>query len=222
MLEEAAASHWLENLVIDEAHLVETWGFFFRVDFQLLAALQQRWLAEHDGRLRTYLLSATITPECRTMLQGLFQSVGPRREFVNQRLRPEMVYYDQFFSSYGERKDALRECAWHLPRPSIFYTTEVEEAKALYGFLTNDQGFVRVGCFHGETPPRERRKLLDRWRNDELDLMVATSAFGLGMDKPDVARWFTPASPRISIGTTRKLGGAAETGRLPSACFCRR
>jgi ATP-dependent DNA helicase RecQ len=186
VLEEAAASNWLENLVIDEAHLIETWGLFFRVDFQFLSALQRRWLSEHGGRLRTYLLSATITPECRAMLQGLFRSVGPRREFVNQRLRPEMIYHDRFFRFPGEREDALRECAWHLPRPAIFYTTEVEEAKGLYDLLTKEEGFVRVGCFHGETPPRERRKLLDRWRRDELDLMVATSAFGLGVDKPDV------------------------------------
>jgi ATP-dependent DNA helicase RecQ len=185
-LEEAAAANWLENLVIDEAHLVETWGLFFRVDFQFLSALQRRWLAKHGGRLRTYLLSATITPECRTMLQGLFHSVGPRREFVNQRLRPEMVYYDRFFSFPAEREAALRECAWHLPRPAIFYTTEVEEAKALFALLTEEEKFARVGCFHGETPPRERRKLLERWRRDELDLMVATSAFGLGVDKPDV------------------------------------
>ncbi len=185
-LEESAASHWLENLVIDEAHLVETWGMFFRVDFQFLAMLQRRWLAEHGGRLRTYLLSATITPECRTMLWGLFKGVAAPREFVNQRLRPEMTYYDRYFRDSADREAALRQCAWHLPRPAIFYTTEVDEAKALYDLLRGEEGFSRIGCFNGDTPPGERRSLLDRWRRDELDLMVATSAFGLGVDKANV------------------------------------
>jgi ATP-dependent DNA helicase RecQ len=186
VLEEAAASNVLENLVIDEAHLVETWGAFFRVDFQVLSSLQRKWLAQNGGRLRTYLLSATITPDCRATLSGLFHSTGPRRDFVNQRLRPEMIYFDRFFASAADRDEAVRQCAWHLPRPAIIYTTEVLEAKSLFDILAREEGFQRIGCFHGETPPRDRRVLLERWRDDALDMMVATSAFGLGVDKADV------------------------------------
>jgi ATP-dependent DNA helicase RecQ len=188
VIEETAADGRLENLVIDEAHLVDTWGVFFRVDFQVLAGLRHRWLERSRGRIRTLLLSATITPTCRTTLKELFPSYGTicDQEFLYQQLRAEMVYFDRQFDSEAERDNAVFECAWHLPRPAIFYTTKVDEAESLYRRLRHEHGFQRVGCFHGETSPKQRRQLLTQWRNDELDLMVATSAFGLGVDKPDI------------------------------------
>lgn len=185
-LEEAAKSRRLEYLVIDEAHLIDSWGASFRVDFQMLSALRRKW-HEGDGvRLRTLLLSATVTPSCKGVLQGLFAGPGEWREFINQRLRPEMTYYVRSFESEIDRHSAVLQCAWRLPRPAIFYTTEVKKAQELHRILSQEQGFSRTGCFHGETPQSERRDLLSRWRDDEIDLMVATSAFGLGVDKADV------------------------------------
>jgi ATP-dependent DNA helicase RecQ len=187
VLEEAARKHQLENLVVDEAHIIESWGAFFRVDFQMLSTLRRLWLEYSGHSLRTFLLSATFTPHTRAALQKLFGDGGTHwREFVSQRLRPEMTYYLRKFHNEDARTDAVRECAWRLPRPAIFYTTEVDEAKRLYGVLTREEGFRRVGCFHGETRAGDRRSLLARWRSDDIDVMVATSAFGLGVDKSDV------------------------------------
>lgn len=195
VIEETASDGRLENLVIDEAHLIDTWGAFFRVDFQILAGLRRRWIGRSNGRIRTFLLSATITPSCRSTLKELFPSYdGTReeydaardREFLYQQLRPEMVYFDRLFDSEPDRDAAVIECVWHLPRPAIVYTTEVDEAQAMHDRLRFGHGFRRLGCFHGDTPPRQRRQLLTQWRDDEIDLMVATSAFGLGVDKPDV------------------------------------
>lgn len=185
-IENAASEGWLENLVIDEAHLIETWGIYFRVDFQMLSVLRRRWLARTDSGLRTFLFSATFTPACRAVLQGLYwdkdESYG---ELICQRLRPEMTYYVAPFQDDPERRRAVIECAWRLPRPAIIYTTERADAI----FLANTvraEGFVRVECFHGGTSPRDRRRILERWRADELDVVIATSAFGLGVDKADV------------------------------------
>lgn len=195
VIEETAADGRLENLVIDEAHLIDTWGAFFRVDFQILAGLRRRWLEKSNGRIRTLLLSATITPSCRLILKELFPSYDATKEafdaahdqeFLYQQLRPEMIYYDRMFDLESDRDAAVIESVWRLPRPAIVYTTEVDEAKALHDRLCSELGFKRLGCFHGDTPPRQRRQLLTQWRNDEIDLMVATSAFGLGVDKPDV------------------------------------
>jgi ATP-dependent DNA helicase RecQ len=186
VIEEAARQGRLENLVIDEAHIIESWGMYFRVDFQMLSMLQRKWMDFEDSNLRTYLLSATFSPKCREVLQELYGSKGQWREFISQRLRPEIAYYQRRFAGENERLEALCDCAWNLPRPAIFYTTEVEEAREMAKHLRESLGFSRVGCFHGETPTHERRRLLQKWRDDELDIMVATSAFGLGVDKSDV------------------------------------
>ena len=106
-------------------------------------------------------------------------------EFISHRLRPEITYYVKEFTDPIERDRAVSECAWRLPRPAIFYTTEVDDAKALAERLRS-QGFARIGCFHGETSQIERRRLIEAWRGDLIDIMVATSAFGLGVDKADV------------------------------------
>lgn len=185
-LDEAARRHQLENLVVDEAHIIESWGAYFRVDFQMLATLRRNWVESTEYSLRTFLLSATFTPRMREVLQHLFRTGGGEwREFISQRLRPEMTYYSHKFRYPDARQQAVKECAWRLPRPAILYTTEVAEAKR-FARLLRQEGFQRVGCFHGETPAAERRSLLNNWRADDIDIMVATSAFGLGVDKPDV------------------------------------
>ena len=106
-------------------------------------------------------------------------------EFVSQRLRPEISYYLKRFESEEERTQSVLDCVRHLPRPAILYTTTVNDAKTWWNRLF-DEGFRRIGCFTGETKQELRRSLLDRWRADEIDLMIATSAFGLGVDKSDV------------------------------------
>jgi len=187
-LDEAAEQGRFENLVVDEAHIIETWGIYFRVDFQILGLRQKQWLKRSRGRLRTYLLSATFTHGCRAVLQKLFQTDAPWQEFISQRLRPEMVYYQRHFATAdaeAERERAVLESLWALPRPLILYTTEVEHAERLYQRIL-EQGFRRVDRFTGETRASRRRELLEAWRGDSLDVMVATSAFGLGVDKSDV------------------------------------
>jgi ATP-dependent DNA helicase RecQ len=176
----------LANVVVDEAHLIETWGMFFRVDFQLLAAERRKWLCASQNTLRTLLLSATFTPASRHVLQHLFHDEGQEwRQFISQRLRPEVNYFFRQFNAPKDRDDALIEAAWMLPRPAIFYTTEPVEADNLKQRLIST-GFRRVSAFHGGTLGESRRELIYSWTDDKIDVMVATSAFGVGVDKPDV------------------------------------
>ena len=185
IIEEMSRNGTLSNFVIDEAHIIETWGIYFRVDFQLLASLLDKWRALTGNTLRTYLLSATFTSSTKDVLQKLFGRGTVWTDFVSQMLRPEMIYSSHIFHSEEERNEKLLECIWKLPRPAILYTTEVKAAVRYYE-LFKELGFNRLGCFTGDTLGADRRKLLTKWRNDEIDLMVGTSAFGLGVDKSDV------------------------------------
>jgi ATP-dependent DNA helicase RecQ len=232
LLEEAAEGGTLENLVVDEAHLVATWGMHFRVEFQLLSMLRRRWLAAQTSRLRTFLFSATYSEQASDLLRNSFSGPGGAwRQVVSQRLRPEPTYYLRCFADepagaelgdgLPERDRRLLECIWRLPRPAILYATEVDEAKA-YAMLLEAQGFKRIGCFHGETPGANRRELIRRWRGDEIDLMVATSAFGLGVDKQDVRAVVHACLPENidryyqEVGRGGRDGGSSVCVLLPT------
>jgi ATP-dependent DNA helicase RecQ len=180
-----AASGWLTNLVVDEAHLIETWGAQFRVEFQLLAATRRAWLADSGGTLRTFLFSATMTERCRNMLGQMFSEESVSRTFVCQRIRPEIRYYSHQFHSKAERDAAVLTAFWHLPRPAILYVTEQNDAET-FASQFRSVGFSRLDTFHGNTGWSARRDILRRWKQHELDLIIATSAFGVGVDKRDV------------------------------------
>ena len=185
ILNEFAKSGWFENLVVDEAHVIETWGAEFRVEFQILGATRKKWKASNPN-LRTFLFSATMSSRCRETLEQLFSDNGTHQEYVCQRLRPEMSYYSRKFHFNEERWPNLQEALWRLPRPAIVYVTKPSDAETMQNRLRNEVGFRRVGCFTGLTTRGNRQEQLDAWKRNEIDLMVATSAFGLGMDKSDV------------------------------------
>lgn len=185
VLNQFAQDGWLRNLVIDEAHVIETWGAQFRVEFQILAAVRKQWLRASNNRLRTFLFSATMSTQCRNSLNEMFAEKGNGEEFICQRLRPEMSYFSKRFQNDYQRWPHLKESLWRLPRPCILYTTKPIDAQNIYHKL-REEGFNRIGCFTGQTRRKERRNLLKQWKENQIDLMVATSAFGLGVDKADI------------------------------------
>lgn len=226
---EAVATGYLENLVFDEAHMIASWGIYFRPEFQLLSLFQRKWLSDERNGLRTYLFSATYSPATRDMLQSLYGGEqGNWREFVSQRLRPEPCYYVADFrkgtavategtAPASSREDAVMEALWHLPRPAIVYTTEVKHTERLLERI-KAAGFGRADCFHGETSSKERRRLIEAWREDRIDLMVATSAFGLGVDKGDVRAVIHACLPESIDRYYQEVGRSGRDG-ASSSCL---
>lgn len=179
----AARSGRLKAIVVDEAHLVDAWGTGFRTDFQSLSGLRRELVAAApEGQApRTVLLSATLTPETLDTLKVLFSDPGEFKVLSTGQVRPELEYWVASTSPQEVRNARVVEALYHLPRPAILYVSEVKDAKAWGGRLHN-LGFRRMAIFHGETPDHLRKRTLASWRAGNLDLVVATSAFGLGID----------------------------------------
>jgi len=176
----------LSNVVIDEAHILEDWGGSFRLDFQIISALIKKWLNNSDNFLRCYLLSATYTEKCIEILKTLFKDFA-WSEFVSHRFRPEMKYYSVPFEILKPKRDQkLFESLKFLPRPIIIYVTKVMDSIDLYEKLKFEFGYQGVACFNGKTNDSERLKIINDWKNNRIDIVVATSAFGIGIDKRDV------------------------------------
>lgn len=216
VLEDAATKGRLKRVFIDEAHLVIGWGNGFRPAFQLLPALVGMLRAQAPGReVRVVLASATLTGSTIRDLRHLF---GPpeRAHVVSAvHLRPE-VRYAFLRCEDGERTARVLEAVRLAPRPFILYVTRPDEAEAWLSAL-REAGLRRVDKFSGETSAPERERLLKQWRENELDGMVATSAFGLGVDKSDVRTILHATLPDSLDRYYQEVGRAGRDGRASAA-----
>lgn len=181
---DAARRGRLDWFVVDEAHVVEQWGTDFRPEFQLLAAFRdelQQLQTASGGSLKTLLLTATLTDSTLRTLKTLYGS--PTLEVLSAiHIRPEPDYWVASAENTQEKKKWINEALYHLPRPLILYTTRRDAAEA-WQKLVRDMGIHRVGLIRGgDSSTNEGGQLLRDWKAGEVDIMVATSAFGLGMD----------------------------------------
>lgn len=185
-VEEAARRHTLHTIVLDEVHMLESWGASFRPEFVWIASLGKKLRSLSGGSLKTVLLSATISESCESMLKELFcDCESPLCIVDGKMLRSEPEFWCRIESSWEDRSEHIKDLAYHLSRPFILYTTKVDDAEK-WKAAFNDWGFSRVEAFTGDTEGGDRRRLVDKWKNNEIDVMIATSAFGLGIDKADV------------------------------------
>lgn len=185
----AAAAGRLSHLIVDEAHLVAAWGGAFRPAFQLLPALardlRSRVPDPQAASPRIVLASATLTPDVVAFLREQFEGPAGGSVVAGIHLRGEPRYAMYRATDETERTARLLEAVRAAPRPVIIYTTRPEEAEDIAARLRAD-GHGRTGCFTGRTPAEQRHSLLRAWRDNRVDCMVATSAFGVGIDKTDV------------------------------------
>ena len=180
----AAREGHLHTLVVDEAHIVDQWGDSFRASFQDLAGLRMDLLREAKEEFRTLLLTATLNETTLRTLHDFFGRPGPFGVLSAVQLRPEPSYWFAKCSE-AQQQERVLESIRHLPRPLILYTSRVQDAKDWYGKLCR-VGYARISHMTGETSAAARDDILRQWRQREIDVMVATSAFGLGVDQSDV------------------------------------
>lgn len=210
---DAAAAGMLHYFVIDEAHLVTQWGDEFRPSFQALAGLRHSLLRLAPRGFRTLLMSATFTEETVETLASLF---GPpeRVQMVSAvHLRPEPQYWLHKAPSPQEKQERVLEALRHAPRPFILYATKREEIAHWNTVLRNRGGLRRLATFHGGTPDRDRQRILAEWAANRLDGIVATSAFGVGLDKGDVRTVVHATIPETLDRYYQEVGRGGRDGK---------
>lgn len=199
----------LTAFVIDEAHMVSQWGAFFRPKFQTLSAVHRKLVEVSTGRgFPTLLFTATLSEQSFFDLRTLFPSyertrteITPKSQVLSinvvsaAHLRPEIDYYGQLCTSQAEQITRLEKLLPLVPKPCIVYTTMKNEneyrnvwsATELESKI-KEMGYERVSRYDGSISQDKtlQIKRLEEWQDRKIDIMVATSAFGVGIDQSDV------------------------------------
>ena len=196
LIEEANSINYIKNIIIDEAHIVVAWGDFFRVDYQCLGPWR-RELLKVNPSIRTFLLSATYRDDTVKKLKKIFADNNKWLEIRCDSLRKEPKFILNRTNSFYEKKKNVLELVNLMPKPMILYVNSPYDAeywrKYLYAY-----DYKNIRTFTGETNSEERQKLIKEWTENRFEIMIATSAFGVGVDKPDVRsviHLYIPESP---------------------------
>lgn len=211
-IKEANKSRYLKNIVIDEAHIVVDWGASFRVDYQCLESWRNMLLITNPI-LRTILLSATFEDRCVETLKNFFEINGKWIEVRCDALRHEPRYWVIRAKSNKEKENNIIELVRKLPHPMIIYVARPADADYMKKLLA-DSGINNVEKFTGLTGRAKRKKLIDEWVDDQYEIMVATSAFGVGVDKGDVRTVIHTYIPQNANTYYQELGRGGRD-RLP-------
>lgn len=210
-IEEANNHHYLRNIIIDEAHIVAEWGESFRIEYQCLESWRNK-LVINNSAIRTYLLSATFERNEVKVLKKLFCSDDRKwNEIRCDSLREEPRFIYAKTNSFKNKMDNLVKLVHLLPHPMIIYVINPNEAKNIIRLLQQN-GINNTRKFTGATGTEERKKLINEWSNDKFDVMVATNAFGVGVDKGDVRTVIHMYVPQTPNSYYQELGRGGRDG----------
>ena len=220
-LNDAATRGYLRAMVVDEAHLVDSWGANFRAEFQLLGGIRSGFLqmTPEDRSPRTLLLSATLTDSTLQTLQSIFpgeSDSGGTQLVSSAQLRPEIEFWVARPTTHENRKDRVIEALAHMPRPAILYVTQVDDAEEWYGTLRK-LGYKRIAKLTGRSSTADRTRVVEDWQGQKLDLVVGTSAFGLGIDNPNVRTIVHACVPETLDRFYQEAGRGGRDGRVAAS-----
>ncbi|HZI16490.1 MAG TPA: DNA topoisomerase 3 [Myxococcus sp.] len=195
-------------IAIDEAHCISQWGHDFRPDYRLLGA--------RLPLLRpapVVALTATATPDVqKDIVQqlGLHGPGGRARTFIHGFRRTNIAIEVRELNP-GARGDAIHSLLQDEDnRPAIVYAATRKHAEQLADLLA---GEFPSAAYHAGLQPAERDRVQAEFLRGALDVIVATTAFGMGIDKPDVRTVIHAALPASLEGYYQELGRAGRDGQ---------
>ncbi len=208
LLDHISSSHGLALFAVDEAHCVSEWGHDFRPEYRQIGRLRQRYPVTP-----VLALTATATEQVR---EDILHQLSLRDPYIHIASfnRPNLFYEvrRKHSGSYREVLQFLRE---HVDESIIIYCQSRQGVETLHAKLV--QNGIRALPYHAGMPLEQRTEYQTRFIRDDVPVLVATIAFGMGISKPDVRAVIHYDLPRNLESYYQESGRAGRDG-LPAEC----
>jgi len=192
---------------IDEAHCISHWGHDFRPEYRRLAELKQRFPAAS-----LHAFTATATERVR---HDIVEQLGLRAPqiLVGRFDRPNLTY--RILPRVDVERQVLEAVRRHANQAVIVYCISRKDTESLAAFLR--AAGVKATHYHAGMEPTERANAQETFINEELDVIVATVAFGMGIDRSDVRAVVHAAMPKSIEHYQQETGRSGRDG-LEAEC----
>lgn len=163
-------------IVVDEAHCISEWGHDFRPSYRNIADLRT-----YHPEVPMIALTASATLEVQDDIVEALKLIQPK--IIKGSLKRDNISY-QVFATENKSNAILNYCKDHPLQSGIIYCQTRRSVKELVRLLRAHK--ISAGMYHGGMNNEDRSYMLQHWMSGSLKVMVATNAFGMGIDKPDV------------------------------------
>ncbi len=211
---------WLRDIeiarvAVDEANCISQWGHSFRPEYSAIPAALRRALG--DSSRPVLAVTATATEQVRQEVEHLLALQISGQPITGTPDRPEIHYYVEGCKNKKDRNARVVQILEAFRGQSaLVYVPTRKDTVRLTGLIRTCGLTVRP--YHGGLPTEERLHVEDAFRHGEIDVVVATKAFGMGIDKPDIAlivHLEMPASIEEYVQETGRVARGATVGIGP-------
>jgi len=196
-----------KNLFVDEAHCISEWGHNFRPSY-----LKIKEFIDHIGVKKVSGFTATATPEVREDIVLQLDFKDPKifvRGFERENLHIRVLHSKK-------KKEKCLELLKDINGPAIIYTTSRKKAEEVAEFL-NIKG-IHCNYYHAGLTAPERRRVQEEFIQGRTEIIAATNAFGMGIDKADIRLIIHYNTPGSLESYYQEIGRAGRDGK-ESFCY---
>ena len=215
---EMLAKRRLALIAIDEAHCISQWGHDFRPDYRMLGQYLPGLRGEGDA-VPVLAMTATATPNVQADIVAQLGMLEPSL-FIHG-FRRENLAIEVVELPVPERAGAIAKLlAQPERRPAIVYATSRKQAESLAGELSHSRasgaigGRIAAAAYHAGLDADTRERVQAAFQAGQLDVVVATIAFGMGIDKADIRTVIHAGLPATLEGYYQEIGRAGRDGAM--------